>query len=224
MRERVDTLENALKELAYAGRRTEMSVDRLSQELREFKGEMSDFKDEMADFKDEMTAFKDEMTAFKEENRREARRMNEQWGALANKWGTFTEDMVVPNFPHILERYFGITEELVEGLLVNPRKRHPTDRSRRKEFDLIAWTAEIVFWNETKASPKMRYLVEFVEDNDSLFEFFPELAGKRLVKIASALSMTDEEIAYLTRNRCYAMALGEETMDLLNFEAVGGLG
>ncbi|HUX20397.1 MAG TPA: DUF3782 domain-containing protein [Spirochaetia bacterium] len=238
MRERVDTVENALKELAYAGRRTEMSVDRLSEEMREFKAEMSEFKAEMSDFKDEMAEFKDEMNEFKnemnefknemkdfkEENRLEYRRMNQQWGALANKWGTFTEDMVVPNFPHLLERYFGITEEQVEGLLVNPRKRHPTDRSRRKEFDLIAWTSEIVFWNETKASPKMRYLVEFIEDKESIFDFFPELAGRRLVKIASALSMTDEEIAYLTKNRCYAMALGEETMDLVNFEQVGELG
>jgi hypothetical protein len=132
--------------------------------------------------------------------------------------------MVVPNFPHLLDRYFSITEEQVEGLLVNPRKRHPTDRSRRKEFDLITWTAEIVFWNETKASPKMRYLIEFIEDNESIFEFFPDLAGRRLVKIASALSMTDEEIAYLTKNRCYAMALGEETMDLLNFNQVDELG
>jgi len=164
-RERVDTLENALKELAYAGRRTEMAVDRLSQELREFKGEMSDFKDEMVDFKDEMAAFKDE----------------------------------------------------------NRRKRHPTDRSRRKEFDLIACTADVVFWNETKVGPKMRYLAEFVEGNESIFEFFPELAGKRLVKIASALSMNGEEITYLTKNRCYAMTLGEETMDLVNFEQVGGL-
>ena len=137
--------------------------------------------------------------------------------------GTFTEDVVVPNFPHILERYFGIPEESVDRLLVNPRKRHPTDRSRRKEFDLILWTADLVFWNETKANVRMRFLIEFVEDNESIFEFFPDLAGKRLVKIASALSMSGDEIGYLTRNGCYAMALGDETMDLLNFEEVGGL-
>ena len=215
MRERVDSLENALKELAYAGRHTEMTVDRLAEELKEFKGEMAAFKGEMADFKDEMLAFK-------EESRRATRRMNQQWGSLANKMGTFVEDMVFPNFPHILARYFGIGEDEVDEIMVNRLKRHPTVRSRRKEFDLIAWTADIVFWNETKVSPKMRYLVELVEDTESIFEFFPELVGKRLVKIVSSLAMTTEEVDYLTKNRCYAMALGDETMDLVNFEQIGG--
>ena len=55
-RARLDALENALKELAYAGRRMEMSVEQLLQEMREFK----------------------------DSTRHESRRMNEQWGALAN--------------------------------------------------------------------------------------------------------------------------------------------
>jgi len=205
-RERVDTLENALKELAYAGRRTEMSLDRLSQEMKEFKVEMADFKREMADFKDE--------------NRREYRRMNQQWGALANKMGTFVEDMVFPNFPGILGRYFSITE--VDDLLVRRRKPHPSDRSRRKEFDLIAWTDEMVFWNETKSNPTVGNLASFVEDDASPFEYFPELIGKRLVKIASALSMSKEVVDYLTAHRCYALMLGDETMDLVNFNEIEG--
>ena len=88
-RARLDTLENALKELAYAGRRMEMSVEQLLQEMREFK----------------------------DSTRHESRRMNEQWGALANKMGTFVEDIVLPNFPRILERYFGIAE--VDDMLVS---------------------------------------------------------------------------------------------------------
>jgi hypothetical protein len=221
-RERVDTLENALKELAYAGRRTEMSLDRLSAEMRDFKEEMSAFKDEMATFKNEVSAFKNEMTtfknemsAFKNENSREARRMHEQWGALANKMGTFVEDMVLPNFPHILERYFGVAE--VDDMLVRRRKPHPLDPSRRKEFDLIAWTQELLFWNETKSSPTVAHLEAFVEDYESIFEYFPELSGRRLIKIASALSMPAEVVGYLSAHHCYAMVLGDETMDLVNF-------
>ncbi|HUZ17137.1 MAG TPA: hypothetical protein VMV68_02045 [Spirochaetia bacterium] len=200
-RERIDTLENALKELAYAGRRTEMSLDRLSQETGEFKGEMR---------------------AFKEENRRESRRMNLQWGALANKMGSFVEDMVLPSFPHILERYFGVTE--VDDLLVRRRKPHPSDHSRRKEFDLIAWTADTVFVNETKSTPTIESFTEFVRDRESVFEYFPELSGRTLVKIASALTMPRELITYLTAHGCYAMMLGDETMDLVNVSDVSSDG
>jgi len=173
---------------------------------------------EMGEFKAEMAVFRDEMTAFKDENRREARRMNEQWGTLANKMGTFVEDMVLPSFPHILERYFGISE--VDDMLATRRKPHPADRSRRKEFDLIAWTHELVFWNETKSSATISHLQSFVEDDQSLFDYFPELSGKRLIKIASALSMPEEVIDYLTANSCYAMVLGDETMDLVNFAGI----
>ncbi len=285
-RERVDTLENALKELAYAGRRTEMSleqfhaeaherdlrmdevlrqtqasVNRLStemvdfkremadfkDEMREFKNEMSDFKGEMSDFKDEMSVFKDEMGVFKDEmgvfkdemrefknemsdfkdetridrekSSRELREMKAQWGALANKMGTFVEDMVVPNFPHILERYFGIAE--VDDMLVGRRKRHPKDRDRIKEFDLLAWTVDTLFWSETKSKATVERFREFIED-ESVFEYFPELAGRRLVKIGSALSIPGDVVAYLTRQGCYAMMLGEETMDIVNFSEVAG--
>ena len=249
-RERVDTLENALKELAYAGRRTEMTVDkavesvaRLSEEMREFKVEMSAFKDEMGAFKDEMGEFKDEMGTFKdemgafkddmrasearsaaelqayrEEGRQLRREMFHQWGALANKMGSFVEDMVLPNFPRVLERYFGIVE--VDDLLVRRRKPHPADRSRRKEFDLIAWTADTVFVNETKSAPTIQSFTEFVNDNESVYEFFPELTGRKLVKIGSALSIPPDVIAFLTRGGCYAMMLGDDTMDLVNFDAV----
>ncbi len=48
---------------------TTHNVDRLAQEMREFKDEMLAFKDEMREFKDEMLAFKDEMREFKDEMR-----------------------------------------------------------------------------------------------------------------------------------------------------------
>lgn len=65
--QRVDTLEEYMKDLSFQALRTEGELARLSQEMREFKDEMKDFKGEMKDFKDEMLAFKDEMKGFKDE-------------------------------------------------------------------------------------------------------------------------------------------------------------
>ena len=230
--ERVDTLENALKELAYAGRRTEMSLDRLSLEMREFKEEMREFKDEMHAFKDEMSVFKDEMGAFKDEmgvfkdemgaykdeSSRQIREMNLQWGRLANKMGTFVEDVVLPNFPRILERYFDATE--IEDIYIRRKRRHPHDSSRRKELDLVAVTPDVVFVNETKSSPSIEAFRDFVESSESLFEYLPELEGRRVVRIASALFLPAEVVGYLSAHGCYAMMLGDEIMDLVNFDEV----
>ena len=101
--------------------------------------------------------------------------MKQQRGALANKMGTFVEDM-----------------------LVGRRKRHRGDRDRIKEFDLLAWTADTLFRNETKSKATVERFREFIED-ESVFEYFPELAGRRLAKIGSALSTPHDVSAYLTR-------------------------
>jgi hypothetical protein len=188
--ERVDTLGNALKELAYAGRRTEMSIDRLSEQTQQTTANLESLSAELKEGAREANVMK--------------REANEQWGRLANKMGTFIEDVVVPNFPHILERYFGIAE--VEDQLVRRRKPHPTERAKKKEFDLIAWTSDTVFWNETKSNATVEAFSAFVRDDESVFEYFPELTGRKLVKIASALSMPKE--------------LVDETMDPVNFSAV----
>ena len=43
LRQEVDELREFLEELGYQSMRTELSINRLSQEMREFKEEMSDF-------------------------------------------------------------------------------------------------------------------------------------------------------------------------------------
>jgi len=75
LRHEVDELRDYMKELCYQTMRTEMSLNRLSEEMREFKDEMKVFKDEMTDFKDETV--------------RDRQRMNKQWGDLANRLGTW---------------------------------------------------------------------------------------------------------------------------------------
>ena len=47
LKHEVDELREYLKELSYQTMRTDISVNRLSEEMREFKDEMTDFKDEM---------------------------------------------------------------------------------------------------------------------------------------------------------------------------------
>ena len=65
--EKVNELENAIRELVYLQHKNEMQIHQLTVEMKEFKDEMKEFKDEMRAFKDEMKVFKDEMKDFKDE-------------------------------------------------------------------------------------------------------------------------------------------------------------
>jgi hypothetical protein len=110
------------------------------------------------------------LEAFKEEMNEDRKKMYKMWGELANKMGTLVEDIVAPNIPRIAKEYFGAEE--LDFLGVRIRKRNVKDRSKKREFDVIA------MWND------------------------------------------DEIVKYLTKKKIYAMALRDDTMDLLNFEKI----
>ncbi len=196
-------------------------------EMKAFKDEMLDFKDEMKGFKDEMRDFKDEMKGFEQktqqfidETREDRKRMNKQWGDLANRLGTIVEDIVAPNIEGIAQRYFNCTE--LDSLMVRYRKRHPQDRNQRREFDVIALWGNLVLLNETKSTARMDYVQAFIEflRSETFFEYFPEYRGKTLIPVFSSLYLPDDVVDVLTQAGVYAMAMSDDSMDLLNFDRI----
>ena len=192
--------------------------DEMRNEMKDFKEEMLAFKDEMRDFKDEMKDFKDEMLAFKEESRHERAEMNKRWGEITNKLGTFAEDMVAPNIKGIAKRYFGCED--FEDFMVRRKKRHSKDKSKRREFDCIAVCEDMVILNETKATPKIEYINDFIDVLKEFYDYFPEYKDKKLIPIFASMYLGDDLVSYLTKNGIYAMAIKEDTMDLLNYDDV----
>ncbi|HIE25690.1 TPA: hypothetical protein EYP66_00205 [Candidatus Poribacteria bacterium] len=202
--ERVNRLENIMIELADAQMRTQASLKR--------------FSDEMQDFKNEMREFKDEMREFKEEARADRKQMNKQWGELANKMGTIVEDIVAPNIPQIAKEYFGFRD--IEDFMVRRQVRNKKDRAKRREFDVIAVEEKQVIINETKSTPRIDYIDAFIEVLPQIEDYFPEYAGKKIIPIFSSLYIGEDIANYLTRNQIYAMMMGEEMMELINFREV----
>ncbi|MCF8038931.1 MAG: hypothetical protein K9K79_06405 [Desulfohalobiaceae bacterium] len=218
--ERVSYLEELMQKLAYSQMQTNMSLDRLSNEMRGFKDEMREFKDEMREFKDEMRGFKDEMREYKDWSKKQIVTMNRQWGDLANKLGTVVEDFVAPNLPRIARDYFGCDE--VDYLAIRVKKRSVTDRSKRREFDAIAVCGETFVLNETKSSPEIRdaeKLSEFL-DSKELFDYFPEYTEYRICPIFSSLYLDDALVSYLTKKGIYALTMKDDTMELVNYTAL----
>jgi chromosome segregation ATPase len=185
-------------------------------EMKDFKDEMKDFKDEMKDFKDDSIDFKAEMKSFKDEMREEHRKMNQQWGELANKMGTIVEDIIYPATRPVLEKYFNC--ELETTMMNITRKKDGI----KDEFDVIAVSADKVFLIEVKSTMRQQYVDDFKNKKLERFRFlFSEYNDKTLVPILATLRYEDSMLAYVTKNNIYAMAYREwDYMDILNFDNV----
>ncbi|QTA83587.1 endonuclease domain-containing protein [Desulfonema limicola] len=197
---------------------THKSISRLERSISDFKDEMKDFKDEMKDFKDEMKDFKDEMTEFKNESERDRKRMNKQWGELANKMGTLVEDIVAPNITGIAKKYFNAED--LEFFAVRVKKANTKNRAVKKEFDIVAVSENYLIVNETKSTPRPEYVRDFINSLPEIKDYFPEYSDKKIIPIFSSLYIPSDIQAYLTKQGIYAMGMKDETMEILNFEEV----
>lgn len=158
------------------------------------------------------------MAEARKEDRRE---WNKRWGELANRLGTFVEDIVAPNIPRLARDYFDCDDPL--DFMVRRKIRSKRDRAKRREFDVIAVYDDTVVINETKATPRIDGIDDFITALEELGDYLPEYQGKTVIPVFASLYMGEDVVNYLTKHGIYAMAMGEETMDLLNFEQVGPL-
>src|SRR5437867_571057 len=96
-----------------------------------------------------------------------------QWGEIANKLGTFVEDIVAPNVPRVAGQIFG-TDGQHEALLAAARYQvwHPQDPSRMREFDYIYVTRRGWVIVESKNDPKLKDVDAFREMLAEANDFF----------------------------------------------------
>ena len=204
LKERVSELEDMMMQLTYQSMKTDMTVQSLANEMKDFKDEMKDFKDEMR--------------GYKEENRQQIRQMNKQWGELANKMGTIVEDIIAPSVRPVLKKYFGAD---IDYFAVNIKKNRK-DLNLKGEFDIVAVEGERVFLVEVKSTPKKEYLLEFMDNIEKFKALFDEYRGKALIPIFASLRLEEGIVDLASENGVYAMAYREwEYMDILNFGEIG---
>ena len=180
--DRVDRLEKAIMELVYIQHKTEMEIQSLKKEMKEFKDRME----------------------------KEVKRMNKQWGELANKMGTIVEDIIFPAAKPVIRKYFKCDPA---DLMMNvERKRN----GRREEFDVVAVCEDKVFLIEVKSTLRQEHISQAKEKAGRFKELFPEY---KLILILATLSIKRELLNSLTEEGIYGMAYREwEYMDILNFE------
>ncbi|MCS6989958.1 MAG: hypothetical protein NZM06_10630 [Chloroherpetonaceae bacterium] len=137
------------------------------------------------------------------------------WGELANKMGTLVEDIVAPNIKRVAVELFGV-EEIID---FSARRiiKHPTDKSREKDFDALLIGSNAIVLNETKSTVRQSYIDEFIAFIPTVFEYLPEHRGKKVIPVFSSLYIPEHFVAYLTKHKIYAMGMGDETMEILNY-------
>lgn len=166
----------------------------------------------------ELRAFKQEMHEFKEEMREDRKKIYKKWGEIANKMGTVVEDIVAPNIPSVIKQYFHGGDMEFFGLRVT--KRNIKDKANSREFDIVAVFDDKLLINETKSTPRIDYIDAFKDTLAEIYDYFPEYSGKKIIPIFSSLSIPDKVAMYLTKMKIYAMAMKDDSMELLNYEGI----
>ncbi len=130
--------------------------------------------------------------------------------------GTLVEDIVAPNIEGLALNYFGC--KTISTFAPRIKKNNRKDNSRLQEFDCIVICDNFIIVNNTKSTPTVEDINKFIELLKEIFDFFPEAEGKKVIPIFASLYIPKEIVTYLTRKKIYALAMGNDTMDLLNGE------
>ncbi len=203
---RVETLEEVMRELALQSVQTQKELARLSREMREFKDET----------RSEMRAFKDEMRAFKDESERDRKEMNRQWGDLANRMGTLLEDIVAPNLPRVARQLFGCDTPDFFAIRVKRRFGGET-----REYDALVVCPDRVLINETKSKLQSAHIEHILATIEEFPRIYPEYADRRPIGALATLYPDQAVIRLASRQGVLVMGMGDDTMDVLNPEALG---
>ena len=206
----IERLERAIERMEQEGARDREAAARDREAAARDREESARFRAEMARDREEM----------KQQADRERREMNKRWGELANKMGTVVEDIVAPSIQRLARAVFDCGEPQFFGTRVSLSRGD--DRSREREFDALYVGTRAVLLNETKSSPRAsdaRRFAAFLESGEFAC-YFPQYRKLPIVAAFSSLSIPDDLVTYLTRRGIYAIAMGDEAMQVLNLDAV----
>ena len=161
-----------------------------------------------------------ERKEMREQAARERKEMNKRWGELANKMGTVVEDIVAPSIRRLAHEVFDCGEQQYFGTRVSVNRSD--DPSRKREFDALYVGARAVLLNQTKSTPRTddaREFVQFLESGEFAL-YYPRFRELPIVPAFSSLSIPEDMVRYLTRRGIYAIAMGDEAMQVLNLNEV----
>jgi hypothetical protein len=212
-REIKEMQEKSDREFAKFQREMREGQNKLSLEMREDRKELSR---EMKEFKAEMQVWRDKKDQEIEEMRQERRQHNLEMGRIANRQGRMAEDFVAPSICRIMKEALGIDQKSVCIDYARVKRTFRGDRSRVREFDVIADCLDYVLVNETKTSPTPADVNELIESMGVIRDYFPEFKDRKLIGAIASLFLNTSLINYASAKGILALAVGDDLMDIKN--------
>ena len=145
---------------------------------------------------------------------KERKEFNRQLAGISDRLGSLIEDMVAPNAPRIARTLFDGDEVLTSSIRV--KRRHPSDPGLNIELDLLVVGRRHLLVGEAKSKVTVEKAVAFLEKMRSIPEYFPEFSGFTVLPLIASVGIESSLVAHLSRLHIYALAFGDETMEILN--------
>jgi hypothetical protein len=188
----------------------------MKEDTRLMKEDTRQMKEDTRQMKEDTRLMKEDTRLMKEDTadlREGARRMQKAWGDLANKMGTVAEDVVAPNIPRLALEEFRFGE--VEDLMVRVRRASRRGEKRQSEWDVICSGPTKVIVVDVKSTPTLEKIREVPGRIAEFFDFFPEYEGRELIGIFASWAIDPRLLPAVSEAGLYAIAMGEETMDIV---------
>jgi len=153
-----------------------------------------------------------------EQAEKERKDFNRRLAEVTDSQGLMIENMVWPNLKRIAGQVFGGGD--VKFQAIRLKRRHPEDRGRLMEIDLLAVGDTDLLICEAKSKVGPDKVREFQRRVAELGEFFPEYDGLRVWPMIASIAFDASAVRFMTSHGVLALGFGDETMEIVNPEAL----
>ncbi len=128
--------------------------------------------------------------------------------------GTLIEDMVAPCGFQLARAIFG-TED-ADTCAIRIKRKHPVRRGEMMEIDLLAVGPTKLVVIEAKRRIDTEKAAQLRLKAALVTEYFPEYANRQVICAVASVYLDPSVIAFLNREKLYGIAMGDETMQVVN--------
>jgi len=145
---------------------------------------------------------------------RDRKDFNKRLAELSDSMGTLIEDMVAPCGFRLAQAIFATEEAHICGIRI--KRKHPSHPGEMMELDLLAVGPTKTLIVEVKRRMDAEKAAQMHSKAARFSEFFPEYSGRTVLFAAASVYLEPSVIPFLNRERIYGIAMGEETMQVVN--------
>jgi ABC-type transporter Mla subunit MlaD len=227
--ERTDQFSRGIDEFSQRMDQFSRGMDEFSQRMDQFSQRMDQSSQRMDQFSQRMDEYniraekdraesaqkwQDWLRKSDEHDRRidqERKEFNRKMAEISASVGRIVEDLVIPNAERVAREIFPSDPVL----RVLPRAKAYLG-GESMEIDLIAPGERNVILIEARHRLDASDVREMLDKLALFPKFFPEYARHRVILVAASLAIEESLRKFLTRQRVYGLAMGDETMELVN--------